>query len=352
MRGLWALALVLAGGVAARGDDVVLRRDARATGPGITLADVAELRGEEARAQAGLVVARAADGRARVTIEDVRRALRSAGANRGRINLTGSACEVRVGDAGGGTGGRGAERAVPDEFVGSEVVPGSVGEAVRDQLAGLLGVAAADLRVGFDAGHAEFLGMRSAGRSVVVRPAGSGERATLGVRVYEGDRLLGAEMVRASVRQRREVAVARVRVERGRVLTGEDVTMSSCWVPMGLDAVAGVRAVGSKVRRTIEAGRVVEGGDVDAPFVVRRGDPLSVECLAGSVSVRMSARALEPGREGQVIEARPDLGGASLRVTVTGAGTALVRAPGRVREAGRDSASGETPEALPAFVSR
>ena len=286
----------------------------------MTLADVAELRGDAAVGLGGLVVGEA--GATRVDLAAVRRALEGrVGTNLGRLTLSGSACAVRVGAA---------MSAVAPTAGGATAPAGAALETVRTRVAAkiaeVVGVEAAGLRLAFDEGAAgrALLGMGVAGRTVVVQPAGAGERMPLSVRVYEGDRLLASGTVRVGVLVRREVVVARRDLTRGAAFDAERVGAETRWVEPGVSPAAMADVLAATARGRVEAGGVIETRHIETPLAVKKGDLVAVDCLSGSVAVRRTARARAAGREGDVIEVQTLESRKSFRARVSGPGTAVL----------------------------
>jgi len=318
---------LLVGGAAWGQDSIALRAWARIEERrAVTLADVAELRGDAAVGLGGLVVGEA--GATRVDLAAVRRALEGrVGTNLGRLTLSGSACAVRVGAA---------MSTVAPAAGGATAPAGAALETVRTRVAAkiaeVVGVEAAGLRLAFDEGAAgrALLGMGVAGRTVVVQPAGAGERMPLSVRVYEGDRLLASGTVRVGVLVRREVVVARRDLTRGAAFDAERVGAETRWVEPGVSPAAMADVLAATARGRVDAGGVIETRHIETPLAVKKGDLVAVDCLSGSVAVRRTARARAAGREGDVIEVQTLESRKSFRARVSGPGTAVlvVAAPG------------------------
>jgi flagella basal body P-ring formation protein FlgA len=100
-------------------------------------------------------------------------------------------------------------------------------------------------------------------------------------------------------------------------------------------AAAGEGAIGQVVRGRIGAGEVVLGRDVEPPMVARRGDVVSVDCLAGGLVVRTTARATENGREGEVITLQALNSKRTFRARMDGPGRAVLLADGPAERIGR-----------------
>ena len=102
------------------------------------------------------------------------------------------------------------------------------------------------------------------------------------------------------------------------------------------------------VKNRVESGAVFLQDDVEPAVLVRRGDIVTVACLSGSIVVNIRARALGPGREGDMIDLAPTTNPkARVRAKVIGPGQAVVNAeaPGDTVFGGDDQ--GQQPKADP-----
>jgi flagella basal body P-ring formation protein FlgA len=298
--GVAAIGLALgAAGVAAARDAVELRTTARvAEGREVRLRDVASLSGAAAEALADTVVVPAGERAGAVDIAQVRRAIAGleppARVNWGRLTLRGSTC-LLLPDVGPGPPTP-ATRPEPDAGAAT------VRRAILDRLAQVLSVEPQDLRVTFDDADGEVLDLSVAGRTVSVRPVGSGERVPLAVTVYEGERIIAARTLRAGVLVRRQVVVAAAARRRGDLIGPGDVASEVRWVSPGVQAAAVERAVGLAVRSRLVPGQVVTPQDLEPPVVVAKGELVAVHCVAGTVVVRTTGRALGVARDGEVVK--------------------------------------------------
>jgi flagella basal body P-ring formation protein FlgA len=319
---LGALVAVAVVSRAARAQDAIaLRPVARvqASAP-VYLRDVAELVGPGAQALGGTELAGVARRPASVTLEDVRRVLESAGANLGHVRLSGGVCEVRgpVEVAPARPDVAGADR-------GAQTPPreGTVRAAVAARVADLLGVEPARLRLTWQEADAALLDTTVAGRVVTLDPAGAGDRIPVAVRVYEGERTVSAGTVRVGIEVLHGVLVATGPLSRGATLSAEGLVREARWLAPSVDP-ADESAVGQVTRSRLEAGAVVRRGDIEPPVLLKRGDLVIVDCLVGGVVVRASARAAEPGRDGQVITVQTLHSKRTLRARVDGPGRAVL----------------------------
>lgn len=329
--------------------NVVMRPGAAArAGEPVRISDVAALEGPDAGRLADVVVLDKAvgepNGIAAVTASQVHAAAERAvpGLNWGRVTISGGTCYVRVGP--------GAERAPePAKPAREHEAPapidssdGSVRAEVTHRLASLYGVEPAGIRVGFSglsAGDQAFLNRPlQAGVRYEVQPAASARsgRVPLRVDVYRGDRLAESRTLNADVLVKRSVVVASMTIERDAVVTADAVTGEERWLTP--DAPAGLtteQAVGATARRRVDAGRVVTAADVQTPVVVRKGETVWVHCLSGSMVVKVRAKALADGRDGQEVPMQVEGSKKTFTARMSGRGTAVMLLDDRSADADR-----------------
>ena len=105
---------------------------------------------------------------------------------------------------------------------------------------------------------------------------------------------------------------ARVQLDRGALVTPNDVSMLLEWTPSGLCEQRRIipRLVGTRLDRRVAMGTVLE--PIHFAPVVKRNDTLKVRCLGDSV-ITVDCIAMESGRIGETIEVRADVKGARAR---------------------------------------
>ncbi len=312
-------AVVEPGAAVRLGDIAVLDGAGPGLGEIVVLEDPGAARGEAAWVEVG--------------IDEVREALAGAGMGSGRVAVSGSRCVVRFVGAGLREEEAQGEQGEEPRRRRAEVVdvsgPPTVRTRVVDLLRRIYGVGdAGSLRLLFDQRDEDLLAMEEWGRRVVVRPAtsGAGPRVLVDVRVVSGEEVVASAVIGVDVEVRRRVVVMERDVERHERLTPGMVREVEMWVsprgergPDSADEVAGQRA-----RRPLRAGEVVRGGDVEAAIVVERGALVSVLCVKGGIGVQARGRAMEDGREGDVIECRLVDSRKSFEARVDGPGRVVV----------------------------
>lgn len=281
---------------------------------GVRLSQIADLEGEAALAMGEVIVLTArelaAGGGAwmRVDIGAVRRAMDSAGANWGRIAISGGRCMVRLGSA--PVAAVGAAPAQAPEPVMEEVPVEAGAQTIKghvaDTLARLFGVERANIRLLFDPNDEDLLGQSEWGRRIVVQPvttAGSA-RVLVDVRVFAGDRLAHSRRLSVEVEVRRRVVTMVKTVVRRAVIPADALSEAERWVaPSGPAPVESAgAAIGCIARTRLDAGSLLRVNELEASAVIRRNELATVHCLRAGFEIRTRARAQQDGAQGDVIE--------------------------------------------------
>lgn len=346
---LLAAAIVMLFGLAANAaDEIRLRREVVAQNAAVKLGDVAELVGDRAEKLRDTTVVVFTSGQAetRVTLEGLRAVLDDAGTNWGIVSLRGhTSCRVRraVGEL----------TASSPETVASDVhaLPAPVASSadamsnldgaidveaavslkalVIDQLAQRTAAAPQDLRVTF--AERDEPNLR---RSAIVdrfeieptSPATLG-RVPLTVRRYRGSELLETFGLTADVEQRTLAVVATGTVARGDTFGRDSVEVREVWLRDARQTpIADPRlVVGQTSRVLLRPGTAVLPDHVQQPVLVKRGELVTIRCIAGSLVIRTVGRASEDGGMGQAIHVRNEAARETYLATITGPREAEVR---------------------------
>jgi len=320
------LAISLLSPVAALGQSaIVLRPSVRLEADRVLLlADIADLTGPEARQLAGFEIGRAGEN-PQVTLSELRTRLeRNKEANFGRIRMTGSVCTIRVGVIEPAPAPAKASVSAPTSAAG----PDSIERHIHDRVAALFDVKPSDVRLTFDPADAALLRTVVGGRTLAAQPAGSGDRVTITLRLFDHDHIVESGSVRVGVMLRRPVLIAIAPIARGAVLTQEQVIRDEQWFPPSQTPAVPENALGQEVRSRINAGTIIRAQDVEPPLLVKKGDIVSIDCVSGGFVVRTPARASENGREGQVITFQSTTSKHTFKARIAKAGLAVTLAPG------------------------
>jgi len=296
----WVLGAALLVGSLARAQSVIELRPTAyiAEGTPVKLGQIARLEGPEAAALAQTEVSSAAPKA--ISIEELRRALEASGRiNWGRITLRGSSCTL--------LGPAPEPRVRPPHAEAEPEAPAlatnTVRAAVTMHLARMLRAAPEDLQLTFAPEDADFLNTPTTGRTVEVHPTALAEKMPLRIAVYERDRMIGGERtVRVTVRVRRDVPVAFVGKRRGETIAPGDFSTESRWVSPTMQPATSEQLTGAAARDRVNAGEIIEADDAVPAFVVGKGDIVAVRCISGGIILGTRARAMGPGRDGDLVE--------------------------------------------------
>lgn len=320
------LAISLLGPASARGQSTIELRPAVRLDVDrvLLLADIADLTGPEARKLAGFEIGRAGEN-PQVTLSELRTRLEgNKEANFGRIRMTGGVCTIRVGAIEPAPAPAKASVSAPTSAAG----PDSIEHHLLDRVAALFDSKPTNVRLTFEPGDAALLRTIVGGRTLAAQPAGSGDRVTIAIRLFDRDRIVESGSIRVGVMLRRPVLVATSPIARGTVLAQDQVIRDEQWFAPSQTPAVPENALGQEVRARINAGSIVRAQDVEPPLLVKKGDIVSVDCVSGGFVVRTPARATENGREGEVITFQSTTSKHTFRARIAKAGLAVTLAPG------------------------
>lgn len=90
-------------------------------------------------------------------------------------------------------------------------------------------------------------------------------------------------------------------VQRGEVLGAEDFTTERIAAARARDALSAHEAAGLEAKRALRAGMPVHAGDLIAPRVVRRGEPVKIVVRNGALLITTHGRALGDAAKGEPV---------------------------------------------------
>ena len=129
--------------------------------------------------------------------------------------------------------------------------------------------------------------------------------AVLRVTVVEDGRAIVVRAVPVTVHRFAEFAILARPVERGQLITGDMVRLARAARPPRARAFASLaEVVGLRARRQLRAGAVVLDRDVEAPPLVRRGQPVRVVFERGALEIELRGEALADGWDGDRVRVR------------------------------------------------
>lgn len=336
------LALVLAVVLLSRSaiaqeNTIAIRAAARIQQAGpVTLGEIASLSGPEALRLKALVVVEdftkeaGSDGELRIEFGRIRTKIEAhPGINMGRLLLSGGASTVRL-DSGQRPSApkAGADPKHPATAAALDTtlidLPGGLRSRVLERIAMALGMNAADIKLEFPASDASILATSLSGRTATITPTGSGAQMPVNVRIFEGDRIVASATLRPKVQVRREVLVALCELNRGDGINAATATSETRWISATENPADPITSTGMTVRSRIAGGEVIQARGLESPVIVARGDLISVDCVSGTFAVRAQARAMGPGRVGDVIEFRTQGSSRTFRARIDAPGRAVM----------------------------
>lgn len=129
-------------------------------------------------------------------------------------------------------------------------------------------------------------------------------------------------LVPAQAKVYRYVAVAGRNLQRGDVVSAADVSRAlknTGDFKLGF-ALTADEIIGQEMKMAINKDDVFRKAALDSPLVIKRGDTVSMEALAGDISVRTSGTAVSDGRIGQQIRIKNNQSARIINARVIGAG--------------------------------
>ena len=348
---LLALPAALACASTTLADTIALRPSARvAPGDPVTLADIAELKGDEAQRFAEVEIARGADKAFEIEIGAVREKLADAGAKGATLRFAGERVVVRPSrtakvDAKPIAPAAAARATAPEQvegidpalYAGNGTPLGVVCELLRNAF----GADASALRLHISAAdHAKLAPKAGLRYEVSARSAIKSDFVSFEIAALSGDHQVARERVRVSVRLVREVCVATDAARRGRPLTGEAFTIETREVAPSVAERAALPSAlaNTSLARSLDAGVVIAGEDLVKGIAIRRNDRVIVRRELGLVAIELEAIAQQDGRLGERIllqragsprdrnaRSKPADDGATFTAEVIGNGRAVIR---------------------------
>lgn len=344
---LFILLLALLASGTRAGDSITLRRSATVEpGAPVRLADIADLQGPLAESLARIEVAADPvslpldpDRTRRLDIDLVRRALeRDRTINWSRLTLRGSAVRLVLPEP--------ARNARPDlvapkpspareEEPRTPITAGTIRALAHQVLLNILRVEPEDLRVRWPDRHDDLLEEAVGERIIHIQPLGRSPRIPLSVTIYEGDRIVRTEHLRAELAVRRTVHLVARAVPRGTRLAEGDFTTRTMWLEPESDPAPEV--LGQMTTRRLEPGSVIARTDIEPPLVVQRGEFIALHCVAGAVALKARARALESARDGEVLRVEMTGTGEKVMARMSGRGRAVLVVPSAADDRRKDA---------------
>ena len=297
----------------------------------ITLGAIASVDGEDAAKLRDVVLVQEsdrADGRTRIDLDAISVTLKQAGFKLGRITFSGSQCVI---DPHAPRVAENTEKNAGKSISGlaSELRTSDVRGAICAKLTELYGVSADSIRLTFRGSDDALLTTSVDGMQVTIQPAAGGKSVPVQVRVFRGDEVIASGTVRVGVEIQRSVLVSVSPIDRAEPISAANTIIDSRWLTPDTKPAPTDEAYGSVALSRIESGAVVESRSVKAPNVVTKGEIIRIDCLSGGIALQAQARALEHGKQGQVIQFQSLNSKKIFRARVSGAGSAVAEISSR-----------------------
>lgn len=124
----------------------------------------------------------------------------------------------------------------------------------------------------------------------------------------------------------RAVAVNKRAIRRGTILAPDQIDMEIREVLSLSRGYFGEReqVVGQQASRNLKADQIVHPGMIEAPRLIKRGDPVVITADGGRIAVRTQGIALQDGTEGDSVQVRNPRSGRVITGEVTARGTVSV----------------------------
>ncbi|MEM7681715.1 MAG: flagellar basal body P-ring formation chaperone FlgA [Planctomycetota bacterium] len=314
---LWLAAAlaVLVWAASADAGTVRLVDRAASPGPDITLGQVAQLDGADARALGHVVVGQFETDELLTQVDHaaIRRALTEVGANWAVLSLVGRpdcVVERRLPRAAPAPRPLRSTETVSAVNVIDAVQLGGVvrvADRIRDDIARQVGVSPETLILRY-ANDADRLAAERPlidGRSRVYVTQAGASRFLARVEPFGAASDADQPTLDVQAYRLRSVPMVTGKVARGQVIRSADVAMRSVEAPLGIDPAESLSAVvGQVAGRPLREGQIVELGDVRSPAVVKRRDAVLVEARVGGLLVQSVGVAMSDGAVGEMIEVR------------------------------------------------
>ncbi|WP_114955043.1 flagellar basal body P-ring formation chaperone FlgA [Sphingosinicella terrae] len=115
-------------------------------------------------------------------------------------------------------------------------------------------------------------------------------------------------------------------IERGEQIAADDFAVEERSAAQARGALPIEAAAGMEANRRLSAGNVVRSGDVIAPRLVRRGEPVTIYVRSGGLTITASGRALGSAGAGEAVRVVASTN-RTLDGVVEGSGAVRVSAP-------------------------
>jgi len=325
---LIAAALVIASApeMTKANDSIRLRAQAQVSGQEVHLTDIAQLRGHDVELLDQLTIGQFKPGHTQITVtlKQLRTQLTDQGLNWAKISLSGYArCQI--------------DRLEPDQHApATQAAPTlanpildvalDTSKTLRDHVTAFIQQAANvpldDLGISFSPRNADLLNRSSwldryEFQPLTTAPLG---RVPIVIRRYRDDQLMDTWRVNADVTRRYLAVMMNRSISRGQTFTPDDVQVREVYLDNALASPMTKlsQVIGRSANAVLRANAVVYPEHLRSPWLVKRGELVTVRCVTGGLVVKTVARASENGVLNQTIQIRSDRSHQTYPVRVIG----------------------------------
>ena len=139
--------------------------------------------------------------------------------------------------------------------------------------------------------------------------------------------LLALALLGAGPAEDVQVAVLAHPVEKGTRLERSDFEIEARAPAAARGVLSAEDAAGMEAARNLSAGMTVRRSDLMKPQLVRRGEPVTIRIVSGSLVITASGRALNGGGQGEMVRVVTNNTNRTLDGTIDGSGTVRIAAP-------------------------
>ncbi|QIG79677.1 flagellar basal body P-ring formation chaperone FlgA [Stakelama tenebrarum] len=124
-----------------------------------------------------------------------------------------------------------------------------------------------------------------------------------------------------------EVAVLVRDVPRGELVSASDFAVDTGTQVQARSALSPGEAAGMEARRNLREGSIVRRTDIQEPRLVRRGEPVTIRLVNGSLVIATSGRALGDAADGELVRVVTNTTSHTLDAVVDGPGSVRIALP-------------------------
>jgi flagella basal body P-ring formation protein FlgA len=323
------LVLVVCGQVAAM-DRVQLKSVASSDDNLVQLREIAWLTGDTAEKLGGSIVAQLRENQTdgRITLDTVREHLTNMGVNWGRFNLSGAAqCQVTIASAQSQKQTQATAVVTNPHQAIAATDAISIEEYALRYLLNYTGLSDQELVVAYSKADKLELAQSALSDRFEIEAVGNAKlgQIPLVIRRWRNNTMAGEFRVIAQVSCKTLAAVVVENVRRGQSFGPSDVQIQEVLITNEQTPVRKLRdVVGRVAARNVRKNQVLFEDDVQQPFMVQRGEQITVRALVGGMVIRTNARAMSDAAMGDLVELQNERSRESFMARVVGSRQAVI----------------------------